>query len=353
MRLREPDVLRGVAILFVVAIHGFAYLHVPTDGAWAPVWFVVHQTAVPAFFLADGWLYGKRWRRVMTRAEEVAFLEASARRLLPPWAVFSVVYFGFRLVSEAAGAANGAPVLPDGVGGLALALWRGAAAQQLYFLPALMLVRLVEPTLHRLVVGSPFRAAILAVALLVAWRVGVEPWLSAPTAGTDPLLAAVTGLGFAALGWALAEAPDRFELPAALFPAVLFALAGAALGARAAVLCAQTASVLALWSLAVATPVRLAPPWQALGRRSMAIYLLHAPIAIKLVCAAVTAAKLPVWLGLPVAVAAATAGALAAASVLGRLGLGWLWTPRPSRFSARLSPEPEPAPVGSEPRTRS
>ena len=346
MRLREPDVLRGMAILFVVAVHAFAYLGVPTGGAWAAVWFVIHQTAVPAFFLADGWLHGKRWRGAMTGAEQTEYLEASALRLLPPWAVFSVVYLGFRLVSEAAGTAGGAAVLPDGAGGLALALWRGAAAQQLYFLPALMLVRLVTPPLHRLAAGSPVRAATLAVALLVVWRIGVEWRLPVPAAGVDPLLAAMTGLCFAALGWALAEAPDRLELPAAVVPAVLFALAGAALDGRAAATGAQTSAVLALWSLAVATPARIAPPWRWIGRRSMEIYLLHAPIMIKLVCAAIIAAKLPAWLGLPVAVAAATAGALAAASVLGRLGLRWLWTPRPSRFP------PAPARVSSEPRTR-
>ncbi|WP_170153087.1 acyltransferase family protein [Roseiarcus fermentans] len=333
VRFPEPDRLRGVAILFVVAIHAFSYLRIPTGGAWPAVWFVVHQTAVPAFFLADGWLYGKRRRQAMSSAAEIAFLSASARRLLAPWLVFSLVYLALRLVTQALGVAGGAPVQVNSAGALVMAIWHGAAAEGLYFLPALMIVRLVTPRLHRLAAGSPIRATGLAILLMVGWRVFLEPRLPVPAVGVDPLLAGATGLCFAAVGWALAEAPARFSLPAAIVPAVLLAAAGVATEGRAAAMGFQTSAVLVLWALAVAMPARLAQPPEWLGRRTMEIYLLHAPFLIKVVC--VAAALLPPALGLPVAVAGSTAGALALAAGLDRFGLGWLWDASPGRAPAR------------------
>jgi fucose 4-O-acetylase-like acetyltransferase len=287
------------------------------------VWFLVHQTAVPAFFLADGSLYGKRWRQPMSGAAQVAFLSASARRLLLPWLIFSVLYLALRLVSQAAGVAGGEPVVVNSPGALAMALWRGAAAEGLYFLPALMIVRLITPHLHRLVLGSPMRALGLAMVLLVGWRLVVEPHLPFPTLGVDPLLAAMTGLCFAAVGWALAETPPQLALRAPLVAAVVLAVAGAALEGRAAAMSFQTSSVLALWVLAVTMPARIGSPSEWLGRRTMQIYLLHAPYIIKPCSVAV--ATLPPILGLPIAVAMAIVGALGLAFGLERLGLGWLW----------------------------
>jgi len=219
--------------------------------------------------------------------------------------------------------AGGATVVVNGPTTLALAIWRGAAAEGLYFLPALMIVRLATPHLHRLALGAPVRAAGLAVLLMAGWRLVVEPHLPIPAVGVDPLLAGMTGICFAAVGWALAEAPPRADLRGALAAAALLALAALALEGRAAAMCAQTSAVLALWAFAVAMPARVARASEWLGRRTMEIYLLHAPYVIKIVC--VAAALLPPALGLPAAVAGATAGALALAFALDRLGLGWLW----------------------------
>ena len=332
-RFPEPDRLRGLAILFVVAIHAFSYLAVPTDGAWSAVWFLIHQTAVPAFFLADGWLYGRRWRKPLSGASEIAFLRSSARRLLAPWLVFSFVFLALRLLGQALGVAGGAPVVVNSPASFAIALWRGAAAEGLYFLPALMIVRVIAPHLQGLVIGFPARAVGLASLMLVGWRLIIEPLAPSPAVGVDPLLAALTGLCFAAVGWALAEAPQKISLPGAVVASLSLGVFGAVLSGRAAAMCAQTSSVLALWVVAVAMPIHIAAPLEWLGRRTMQIYLLHAPYIIKLSCLA--AAMLPIGLGLPVAVALATGGALAMSSVLRRLGLSWLWAESPREAAVK------------------
>ena len=133
----------------------------------------------------------------------------------------------------------------------------------------------------------------------------------------------MTGLCFAAVGWALAETPPRLSLRSAAVAAATLAVGGAVLDGRAAAMCAQTSAVLTLWIFAVATPRRIAASTERLGRQTMQIYLLHAPYIIKIAC--VATALLPPAAGLPVAVSLAIGGALAAAFVLGRLGLGWLW----------------------------
>jgi fucose 4-O-acetylase-like acetyltransferase len=334
MRLPEPDRLRGLAIIFVVAIHTFGYLKTPPDAVWSTVWFLVHQTGVPSFFLADGWLFAKRNRQPMSRGPQIEYLSNSARRLLLPWLVFSILYLALRLASQGVGAAGGETVIVNSPAALAIAIWHGAAAEGLYFLPALMIVRVVTTPLHRLVAGSPPRALALALLLLVGWRVLLEPHLPVPAVGVDPLLAAMMGLCFAAVGWVLAEASARRALPVTLVSIAALAVCAAVLDGRASAMCAQTSAVLALWAIAVAIPARVAGSFEWLGRRTMEIYLLHAPYIIKLACVAVT--PLPIVIGFPAAVATATAGALAVAFVLARLGLDWMWSATP-RMSGRVS----------------
>src|ERR1700736_2147391 len=117
---------------------------------------------------------------------------------------------------------SGGPVLlPDGLSNIPAYLWHGAAATQLYFLPALFLVRCATLVLHPMVSGRPLATVILAASILVIWRLVIEPMLPHPTEGTEPLLASGFGLGFAALGWAIAEAeiagpPKKWWLVAAV-----------------------------------------------------------------------------------------------------------------------------------------
>ncbi len=300
-RATNPDALRGFGILLVAAIHGFAYLDLPTTGGWAAPWFLVHQIAVPIFFLADGWIFASRHRIGMGTAEGGRMLAASARRLMVPWALFSLLYLATRLAGERAGVLGGATVLPDGVASLPLALWRGAAAGHLYSLPALLLV--------------------------LGWRGVIEPFFPPAEIGVEPLLAAATGLGFAAIGWALAEqeaSPRAWTT--ALAAGVGCAIAAVAIEGRGQELAGQAAYLLLAWTAARALSgnvLHRAAAW--LGQRTMQIYLLHAPIIIKLTCDILRHAHVPAPAALLAAVAVAVAVSLAVAAVLQRIGLAWVW----------------------------
>ncbi len=328
-RAPYPDALRGYGILLVACIHAFAYLDLPVTGGWAVPWFLAHQIAVPIFFLADGWITATRHKQGYTMAEGGQMLLASARRLMVPWAVFSLLYLATRMAGERAGVLGGETVLPDGVASIPLALWRGAAAGHLYFLPALLLVRAATVPLLRLVAGRPGWAAALAVLLMVGWRGVIEPFFPPAGIGVEPLLAACTGLGFAALGWALAMQEQDTDAPVWHVPLAAGAgclIAAAALDGRGQDLAAQTGYLLLVWTAARSlggNAVYRGFAW--LGPRTMQIYLLHSPILIKLACDVLRHTHVPLPAALVLAVSVAVALSLAVASVLQRIGLGWVW----------------------------
>jgi len=290
-RVSYPDAIRGAGIILVVAIHAIAYLKVPPNSLWLPL-----GVAVPIFFLADGWLYANRSRGPATLAAGAAYLAASARRLMLPWLLFSALYLATRLAAERWGSAGGIPALPHGWTGIPSAIWHCHADRAMYFLPALMLVRIASVILHPLVRGRPWIAAAAPAVLMIAWRLGVRPFVSFPPGGEEPLLAAAMGIGFAAVGWAFAEAEIsgvRQWVPAA-------AVASAALicgllsvpGASREVI--QAAELLAFWLAARNLGGWMPHRWLAwLGRRTMEIYLLHGPWVLHLVTAALLIVRRP------------------------------------------------------------
>lgn len=322
-RTTEPDVLRGIGILFVAAIHAFAYLRLPTEGGWAAPWFAVQQIAVPIFFFADFWLLARRFPQGIAPDATRAYLLNSTRRLMVPWAIFSALYLATRLAGERTGLLGGAPVLA-GPASIPAALWHGAAAGQLYFLPALLMVRAAGVLLFRAAASAP-RAWVLAGLLFLAWRVLLERHITPPDVGVEPVLAALTGLCFAALGWAVALSPPRATIIATPLLA-LAALATQTIDDRTASACWQIAYLLAVWLLVANlpdTPIQRGAAW--LGRRTMEVFLLHAPIAIKIISDILLRLHVPNAAALVLAVAGCVAASLAVAAVIRRLGLAWIW----------------------------
>ncbi len=336
-RVSYPDAVRGIGIILVVSIHVFAYLQPPSGTAWVPAWNMAILPAVAVFFLADGWLHAASVRAPMTWRQACHRIAASARRLMLPWIAFSVIYLAGRLAAEKYGLVHGASVVPAWPGGLPIALWRGAAAGQLYFLPALFIVRILTLALYPLVRGRPATAACLAVALIAIWRGPLAAMLHIPP--EDPLMSAGFGLGFAAIGWALAEAEIGGIWPGA--PALAVVVAGLAawqLPEADAGYAGQVAFTLLLWVAARNLTGFAVHRWlAALGRRTMEVYLLHAPYPARVAVSVLAALHITGLAALAIGTAISILAALGTAWLLARLGLSWLWGGRNVRQAAPLA----------------
>jgi fucose 4-O-acetylase-like acetyltransferase len=294
-RVPYPDALRGIGILFVVAIHAFGYLRLPIEGSWRVLWLVVSLNGVSMFFVADGWLYATRHRMPIVPRMAMISLRTSLQRLGAPWALFSCIYLGIGLLAQRMHLSGGPALLPNGISDLPAALWRGTAATQLYFLPALLFVRAATFVLQPIIRGKPFIAGFLAATVLASWKLAFEAMLPHPSQGTEPLLAAGFGLGFAALGWSIAEAEIAgvrnvlWLIAAVLLGGVVMFITGAL-----AMMLAQCACLLGAWWLARGFAWARLHRWVAvLGRHTMEIYLLHMPILISLISTVLLFLRVP------------------------------------------------------------
>jgi peptidoglycan/LPS O-acetylase OafA/YrhL len=282
------DALRGLLIVFVIAIHAGSYAQLQPGWASELTYFVVATATVKGFFLVDGFLFARSLEKA-TQASSLVRLQTSATRLLLPWLLFSGAYLLLRMYGGRLGMLPPAS-MPDGhwsIAGATAALWYSETSAQMYFLVSLFAVRAVAITcvawLRRCPAGV---LALLAVALALLFRQVVEPWALGANARSvmDPMLLALGGSAFFVAGMAMWRArwhefPQRLALSGLL---LLVSVAATRIGAHWGHAVSEFAYVAALF-LAFAAFAGV-PAWvAAIGRRTMGIYLLHLPIIMHLV----------------------------------------------------------------------
>lgn len=282
------DALRGLLIVFVIAIHAGSYAQLQPGWASDLTYFVVATATVKGFFLVDGFLFARSLAKPQQPAT-LARLQTSATRLLLPWLLFSGAYLLLRMYGRRLGMLPPAS-MPDGhwsITGAASALWYSETSAQMYFLVSLFAVRAVAiaclSLLRRCRAGV---LALLAIALALLFRQVVEPWALGANARSvmDPMLLALGGSAFFVAGMAMwcarwHEFPQRLALAGLL---LLLSIAATRIGANWGHAVAEFAYVAALF-LAFAALAGV-PAWMAAtGRRTMGIYLLHLPIIMHLV----------------------------------------------------------------------
>lgn len=311
MRDTRIDAFRGLMMLMVVAIHAFD--HAGLTGMTADIsWALVSTIATAGFFAADGFLLaGNRgrqsrpWRYVL--AQDI-------RRLLVPWLVFSLAYGALYI------AIKGLPAIP-----LHLFFWQSVAAPQLYFLPALFVIRIVFFLLARW--QSPVLCFLPCLAI-IAFYAQVEPCYLAhfPPVGIDPMLQALRGFGFFWLGFHLAllrQTPPTKRL------INLMGMAGIMLVAVPITVLswyhvAQLAALVVTGALFLRWPLPGNRYLVSIGKETMPIFLLHAPVTLKALTA-VMPNLLPPLVVFLVLIAASTALSILGAIILRHFGMGWIF----------------------------
>lgn len=281
-RLAFLDGFRGCAIVMVVATHAMAYAKLE-DSTSSLLTFWVQAVAVPPFFLVDGFLFARHMES-STSFSYGDYAVRSARRLLLPWVCFSVLYVVFRAAFEYVSHPTHTLVLERTVGEVLAAVYYSSVSSQMYFLPALFIIRMLSGGARTLGLLQPSR-------LVMSWLAYVWVWQSLPFSAEqgdriDPVLSAIWGMQYYLLGMVLSIHDKRI----ASRP-----LIGASIGLA----CLATVKILlptwgvlaqylylgSLFSLFRGLGDRVSSLY-AIGRFTMGVYLIHAPVILKLVSSA-------------------------------------------------------------------
>lgn len=274
----------------VVGMHAAAYVDFYTSEIGSRLRFFLTAIAVPTFFLVDGYLVGGRPRRGVTYPRWVS---QSARRLLLPWLLFSVIYLVARILAESQSLVPTLVLREISVPRILLLVWTSTIAAQMYFLPALFGARLVAPACLWWIRRSTTGGILLVLGYAVAyefWFVDVYRGLL-DLGGLDPLLHAFWGLQYVLVGMWLAQRNEAF-LEKAPWVAVVGCIGVAifyGLDLRPGFV-ASYCYLLGAFA-AFAWVGGRAPGFAHLGRETMGIFLLHTPVVMQV--AQVALARLP------------------------------------------------------------
>lgn len=279
-RIEFLDGLRGYAIFMVVATHAIAYAGLGSyERSLIEFW--VQSIAVPSFFLVDGYLFvhGLQCKENFLYQ---TYVSRSSRRLLIPWIVFNIVFTIFRAIFETVGHPAVTIVLGHTPIEVLKAIYYSQIAAQLYFLPALLLIRSLSVMTRffvRLRMGAKL---ILVVGYILLWQMVSMRFHESD--GLDPVWHAFWGMQYYLLGMLLVNCQNQFSRnPLALAGIALICLLGLKLGGVESLdILSQFVYLLGLYFLFLALGSR-GYPFTVLGTFTMGIYLFHAPIVLKMV----------------------------------------------------------------------
>lgn len=278
-RIASLDGFRGYAIIMVVATHAVAYADLEASLASTLI-FWVQAVAVPPFFLADGSLFVHSLQK-HPRISYKAYCARSARRLLLPWAFFSLFYLGLRAGFEYVTNPPVTIVLHHSLGEIFAAVYYSSISAQLYFLPALFFIRILSFATRYLTLLPPLW-------LVMVWLAYVSVWQAVPIGDgqdgqIDPALNAVWGMQYYLLGMALAIHEDTLRRNPFLLAGVsLTCLLFIKICCQPWVILAQYAYLCSLYFVFVGLGDK-GHPFTLFGRLTMGIYLIHAPVVLKFV----------------------------------------------------------------------
>lgn len=295
-RIHYLDSLRAIAILMVIGVHTLAYSTPLSAKESAIVTFIVHTVAVPVFFFADGYLFA-RSIIALKKFSYLDTLKKSLYRLLLPWMTFTVIYCICRYLFELAGAANDKLILGRSFYEITYSCYLSVYSPQMYFLFSLFLIRFISPIFlciiriqNCLLFFSTYFTFLLLYCLFYPYATSYL----AVTGGYDPILHAVWGIQFYFFGIVIFKTLTQFKLrslgqPALLFFLMLFAVLFLPNGAQPYFIQYTYLLIIFLFFYFLNKEI---PLIKYIGKNTMGIYLLHAPIVIRGV--SIIANKLPV-----------------------------------------------------------
>ena len=321
-RMAFLDAIKATGIVMVVAVHVLSRVQL-APAMQEGLLFLVGAVAVPLFLVSDGFLFAHQWAG-KDNFLYGAYIRKSVRRLLLPWAAFSMLYLLMRFAIELKGLVQETIVLGKSLSGLATVFYYSELSHHMYFLLSLFLVRLgtvaVKPMLRHSG-GVWFGLTLSYIALYVSSN--PKRWFSP---GADPVLLAMWGMQFYLLGVVLRKWHERIKPTAGWIGLTGLGLAtlGWSVLPPASSFLVQLVYLVGIYGALL--KITAVTSWKfTMGYDTMGMYLLHAPYVVWIVVAVLSSLVPTNHLGVVVVASIATAAiSWGISRVLGKYSAGRL-----------------------------
>ena len=281
------DNMRAIAIFMVVAVHSMGYCgELLGDKDW--ISFIVHTISVPVFFLVDGYLFAQK-NSFSMKYKYLTYIKKSGHRLLVPWLFFVSAYSVLRYIFELNGFLPEKILLGLPIFDVIKNSYGSVIAPQLYFLFSLFIIRLATPLTKQLFKVDKQTALLISLSLIVIYYSTVDfitPYLKIQN-GQEPFLHALWGAQYYLLGINLFLFKDFINVKFAFFGCFLFFCItyitnNYLLTFHYMGIFIQYSYLLSFYFVFKLIPINT-PLLNSIGKNTMGIFLLHAPILIKII----------------------------------------------------------------------
>lgn len=286
MRIVFLENIRAIAIIMVVGVHSLGYCVKLSPIQENIVLFVIATVSVPCFFLVDGYLFSCKIAHGKDH-DYFGYIWKSINRLILPWAIFTTFYTLLRYVFELSGFLNEKLIIGRHFDQVLESAYGSVYAPQMYFLFSLFLIRLCSPIFRRVCLIKNFKILIL---LYAAYYIVYKYFISFAGSylnikgGQEPVLHALWGLQFYFLGiviYKFREISDikKIFLPFAAF-FLLLTINRFKIGIEDMQSLLQYFYLITLF-LFFALFQSKVTFLTKIGKNTMGVYLIHAPIVLK------------------------------------------------------------------------
>jgi len=281
-RISFLDSLRAIAIFMVVGMHTFPYCH-PLDQQTKEILdLIVNSVSVPMFFLIDGFLFISKYENTK-HFRYYSYIHKSAKRLLLPWLIFSILYTLCRYLFEYLGFVSSKLIIGKTISSIFINMYGSVITPQLYFLLSLFGIRIFS-------IWSIYLANIHKILVLIVYLLYLPLYhhlivlitsVTYVKGGQEPILHCFWGFQFWLAGTVIVRYREKIMRNALLISIMLFAsmlLSIIYLSGKPESIFVQYSYLFGLFAFAAAFPKRHL--LSKIGEKTMGIYLLHTPLIL-------------------------------------------------------------------------
>lgn len=285
-RILFLDNLRAIAIIMVVGVHTLGYCLPLPEHQKTIIAFIVHTVSVPIFFLVDGYLFA-RSTALFKRYDYIKTIKKSVLRLLVPWVFFSLFYLVTRCFFELSGFLKENMIIGNSLHEVAVSTYGSAIAPQMYFLASLFLIRLCSPIFKRIVIiKNIYIILLLFISYFLIYKSCIN-YIAAYLridGGQEPILHALWGIQYYFVGIIIFKTSELIDLKKLFAPFGILLLVSLFLIKEfpyAGSILVQYSYMITLFLFFLVITNKRIPILEMIGKNTMGIYLIHAPIVLK------------------------------------------------------------------------